>query len=319
MNNRICLLIPWYGKFPDFFEYFLQGCQRNTDILDIKIFTTNTWNSPLPSNVKIHSLDLRDLEALILKQTDYKINLDYIYKICDLKPLYGKIFETYLTHYDFWGYGDLDTVYGDLSNYLTNHKLNKYDAFSFREYIISGGFAIFRNNSLLNNLYSKSKDIDNVFLSPEYLGFDEAGKKMEECRKLIPAYELINIDNFECWTSLVQKEDFNGNIKLLSGEYMKESLRFNAKIIISDEIRVLNDFDRYAIYHLVYDKQNKTFKIPKKITSEKYHIVTSTGFYTPFTYKYLFFLLNSTRNFEQRIINIKKRISDSIKYRLKIK
>ena len=49
------------------------------------------------------------------------------YKIVDYKPLYGCIFHEYLKDYSHWGYCDSDVIFGDLSKYLTDERLNTYD------------------------------------------------------------------------------------------------------------------------------------------------------------------------------------------------
>lgn len=317
MSNRVVILIPWYGPYPSFFEYFLQGCKRNSNILDIKIFTTNQWDKPLPQNIEIIHLEINELEALFFQKTNLKVNLDFVYKLCDFKPLYGKVFEDYVKNYDFWGYGDIDTIYGDLTNYLSDDLLNKYDVFSFREYLISGGFSIFKNIPELNELYSKSKDIETVCNSTKYMGFDEAGGKMEQCRKLIPPNKLLHIDNFECWSYLIYDLIDKSSLALRNGDYMRESLRFNSKIIISDEIKAYDDYDRYAIYHMVTEKRTSIFKIPKNIKTEPYIIVSETGIYNPSTYKNWYWLLHNYRKGIGLINKFIQRIKDSFKYRFK--
>ena len=60
---------------------------------------------------------------------DFAITLHTPYKLCDYKPAYGEIFAPELSGYDFWGYGDMDLVFGDLRAYFTEDKLRKYDKF----------------------------------------------------------------------------------------------------------------------------------------------------------------------------------------------
>ena len=37
------------------------------------------------------------------------------YKLCGCKPFYGVIHKEELRGYDYWGFGDIDLIYGDLS------------------------------------------------------------------------------------------------------------------------------------------------------------------------------------------------------------
>lgn len=230
--------------------------------------------------------------------------------------MFGEIFKDILLPYEFWGYGDIDVIYGDLKKYLTKKILDENDIITFREYIVSGAFTILRKNEYTINLYKVSPDIDRVLSTESYMGFDEAGNKIGECRKLIPAYELTYIDNFICWTSIVQKESDNGNLKLYSRYFLKESILFCTKLVYNNgEIHIKSDPDEFAIFHLVREKRNPSFVIPKwkKIEDEFY--ITTTGFYNHKEYHNWYFLLSNVRKLSGFIKKIKKRANDSFNYR----
>jgi hypothetical protein len=155
-----------------------------------------------------------------------------------------------------------------------------------------------------------------VLSTESYIGFDEAGNKMEECRKLVPAYELLHIDHFMCWTSIVQKEADTGKLKLYSRYFLKESLPFCSKLEYRNgEIHFKSDPDEFAIYHLVTEKRNPSFVIPlkKKIGDEFY--ITTTGIYNHKEYHNWYFLLSNARKLRGLIKKIKKRANDSFNYR----
>jgi hypothetical protein len=46
--------------------------------------------------------------------TGLGLNLSNPYKLCDYKPLYARIFSELVAPYDYWGWGDLDVLYGDI-------------------------------------------------------------------------------------------------------------------------------------------------------------------------------------------------------------
>ena len=46
------------------------------------------------------------------------------YKICDLRLGWGTIFRDHVADYDFFGWGDIDVIYGDLRKFLTNDVLD---------------------------------------------------------------------------------------------------------------------------------------------------------------------------------------------------
>ena len=54
------------------------------------------------------------------------INLRSPYKLCDLKPAYGYIFNNLLKDFDYWGYSDLDLLFGNLDELLKKINDNNY-------------------------------------------------------------------------------------------------------------------------------------------------------------------------------------------------
>ena len=61
--------------------------------------------------------------------------------------LYGIIFADYLKDYDFWGFCDIDLILGDLSEFITNERLEKYDRIGIR-----GHLTLIRNIPEINSL-----------------------------------------------------------------------------------------------------------------------------------------------------------------------
>ena len=49
------------------------------------------------------------------------------YKCCDIKPVMGYLLEDQIKVYDFWGFGDLDVIYGNLREYYTDLLLDNSD------------------------------------------------------------------------------------------------------------------------------------------------------------------------------------------------
>lgn len=80
------------------------------------------------------------------------------YKLCVLRPAYEDIFSEYLDCCDFWGFGDIDLIYGNIRDFASDKVLAKFDVFSARKEYISGSFSLFRNNDFINGLYKRSPD-----------------------------------------------------------------------------------------------------------------------------------------------------------------
>ena len=58
------------------------------------------------------------IQQLIRNKFSFPVKIDSPWELCAFRPAYGDIFEEYFNGYDFWGYGDLDVIYGDLDKYI---------------------------------------------------------------------------------------------------------------------------------------------------------------------------------------------------------
>ena len=116
-DKKVCIIIPFFGEWPAYFNFFLSGCKHN-DWLDILFFTDNKLPLGAPDNVKLYSFSINNFNELCRRQIGIDIHLQYPYKICDFRPFFGVIFCEYLSDYTYWGYGDIDVIYGNLSRFL---------------------------------------------------------------------------------------------------------------------------------------------------------------------------------------------------------
>lgn len=125
--EKIAILVVYYGEFPPYFDLWIRSCEYNQTI-DFFIVTDNKFDD-LPDNVKIINITLDEFRKLAEKKLHKKVRIDYPYKLCDFKPLYGHILEDYLSDYDYWGHCDVDLIFGDLRRFFSEYKINKYDRF----------------------------------------------------------------------------------------------------------------------------------------------------------------------------------------------
>lgn len=149
---KVCLIVCWFGPFPKYFPIWLQTVKYNEDF-EFLIFTDNEKPTDLdiPDNVIFKKLTLSALKGRAEKVLKLKCKIDRPYRICDFRPMFGLIFEHELLNYDFWGYCDLDVIFGNISNFISKQMLSEYDA------IFNGGhFTIIKNNERMNLLFKKS-------------------------------------------------------------------------------------------------------------------------------------------------------------------
>lgn len=169
--KRICLVIPYFGKFPNYFRLWLESAKHNKDI-DFLIVTDNEYKYEKLPNVHIQQMTFDELKNRIQELYNFKIKIKKPYKLCDFRPAYGDIFKSELESYDFWGYCDIDLIFGNIKAFVTDEILEMYDKIN-----LHGHFSLFRNNEKLRTLYrSDFKDLVNytsVFSQDWSYHFDE--------------------------------------------------------------------------------------------------------------------------------------------------
>lgn len=169
---KICFLIPYFGKWPEWINFYLLSCKFNSS-LDWHFFTDCGKPSETPENVFIHDINLDAFNKLASQNLDLEINIQNPYKLCDLKPAYAVIFNKYIRDYDFWSYGDIDVIYGNINNFYTQELLRDYDIISNHTNFVTGHFCTLRNNPKVNHLYQIGGAYKSAFKNPKYVGFDE--------------------------------------------------------------------------------------------------------------------------------------------------
>lgn len=168
---KIAIIIPYFGKFPNYFNLFLKSCENNSSI-DFLIFTDDTSRYDFPMNVKVKYMKFSEFKNIIKSKFNFDLKLDNPYKLCDFKPAYGFIFDSYLTKYDFWGYCDVDLIFGNIRKFIDDNILEKYNKIFQR-----GHLSLVRNEEKYNKLFMKEYRgkvlYKEIFQSSENKIFDE--------------------------------------------------------------------------------------------------------------------------------------------------
>lgn len=249
-NKKCCFLVPYFGKLPSYFELFAKTCGKNSDYNWI-IFTDDTSNYNVPNNVEIIRMKFTELKQNIQSKFDFEIALDRPYKLCDYKPAYGYIFEEYINDYKFWGHCDLDTLMGNLNDFITDEMLENYD-----KLFCLGHFILYKNTHENNRLFmSKYKGINlykKVFKTNDIKVFDET---------FGGTYNINSI--FIEQNKNVFMDDFSLNFKILPTKFVRTKYNY-----------LTNSFDdesyKKAIYVWNNGKIERYYIREKSIVKEEF-------------------------------------------------
>lgn len=174
-TNKIntVLIIPYFGKIPDYFNLWLKSAEKNPDFTFF-IYTDLDFKVREDSNVKIKYTTFDDLKDRIKNLFGKKSKIKSPYKLCDYKPAYGLIFEDDIKEFDFWGFCDIDIILGNLNHFITEDIFENYDKIFFH-----GHFSLFRNCEKMNKLFLKKYknvcDYEYAFTTNYICHFDESG------------------------------------------------------------------------------------------------------------------------------------------------
>jgi hypothetical protein len=180
MKHKIGIITYYLGEIPWYFSYFLHSCKYNPTIDFIIITDGIVERNDIPANVFIHKISIDKFKTIAAKKLGFEVSVKHPYKLCDLKPAYGFLFPEILKSYDFWGHGDIDVMYGNIRDFMTEDILNSYDVISSRHDYVAGTFSLYKNTEQMNKLFMQSKDYRKVFTNPEHFCFDECSNLFDE-------------------------------------------------------------------------------------------------------------------------------------------
>ena len=154
-------LCPWYGKgtspatFPPWFNFYLLTCSRNSEFEWIFFSDSDEFPSSAPANVIHHKISKPDFTKLVFNQTHIALPTACIpNRLCDLRPAYGSIFSEFLSA-PMWGHCDVDVFWGNLSSFVKDRYIEKFDILTSRGHSMSGHVSLFKNLKD-NSFYYKS-------------------------------------------------------------------------------------------------------------------------------------------------------------------
>ena len=282
--KSIAYIIPYFGKLPPNFQFWLLTCSKNPTI-DWIIFTDDKSEYKFPKNVKIIYTDFQSIIKRIQSNYNFKIKIDKPWKLCDFKVAYGEIFKKELSKYDFWGYCDLDLAWGDIRKFITDDLLDKYEKIGFQ-----GHSTLYKNTKEVNSRYRTTiKGIPNyreIFSNSKGYAFDEGiiGEIYDELN--IPYYKETNFAH-------LSKYDYGFVLRHLPP---KDDYKNFRQIFIWDDGKIIR---KYLYNHQICNEEYMyihffcrpmTYKMEEASTDKKYVMYADVAeeLIQPITYNYIY-------------------------------
>lgn len=178
--KSIVVFIPYFGKLPKFYTVWKETAFRN-DTIRFVLFTDDR-SVCSERNIQVVHMAWQEMVSATQAHFPFRISLKTPYKICDFRPAYGEIFRAYTEGFDFWGYCDIDLLFGDIRKFITDEVLETYDRVFYY-----GHISLYRNCERMNSLYRYSEpeypavNYQECYSNPRAFYFDEFGGMYTKC------------------------------------------------------------------------------------------------------------------------------------------
>lgn len=180
------------------------------------------------------------------------------YKLCDLKPMYGRIFAAEIGDADYWAFGDCDLVYGRMMRSWLNRMTDEsVDVACVRKDWTSGPFTLMRNCEKVNSLYERAVNWREVVECPQHCGFDELGHNWLTRHRYggVPMETLRSEGNF---AGIMWSAD---DVKFVHEDVLCEDRLLHGEVKMHPYGRLTFNNDEIAAFHFINVKQTLGFNV----------------------------------------------------------
>lgn len=191
--KKCLIILPYFGRFNNYFDLFVESCRKNTTV-EWLLLTDDRTNLKYPNNIHVIYTTIEDIKKRVNEKMGFEVALDKPYKLCDIRPAFGFIFEEELIGYDYWGHCDCDLIFGDLDNRLQLLMCEEWD-----KIFAVGHLSLYKNTYENNRIFMNSVDgvkIYKEFMTcPDPCWFDEDWKEYNIVRLFIDAGKRLYLDD----------------------------------------------------------------------------------------------------------------------------
>ena len=173
LNPWLIMLCFYFGRWPAWMNFFVESCKWNPDIR-WRFYTDCGEPENRAANIDYVPISFADYKALARVRLGIAFDPAHPYKLCDLKPALGFLHERDTVDFPFFGYGDLDVVYGNIASFYGERRLVELDVVSTHPERLSGHFAVLRNTAALRHAFERIPNYRALLETPEQTGVDES-------------------------------------------------------------------------------------------------------------------------------------------------
>ena len=168
----LVMLCFYFGRWPAWINFFVESCKWNPDVC-WRVYTDCGEPENRARNIEYVPISFADYKALARARLGIAFDPAHPYKLCDLRPALGFIHEQDIAGYPFFGYGDIDVIFGKISDFYGAEKFADLDVISTHPERLSRHFAVLRNTPDLRQAFERIPDYRKTLEMPNQSGVDE--------------------------------------------------------------------------------------------------------------------------------------------------
>lgn len=166
----IHLLSLCYGELPSWIDKFIE--RINSQDVSLKCTCLGDVELESKDNFNFVRLSARDLCERVSKLVDVCCKKSTSVAFSDFRPAFGDLFSDIIQDCDWWGWCDLNVVFGQLSNFVFPSTLTEYDVITISPIFLSRSLTLLKNTQKVNLTYKTASFRDSM-LRQGYTGFDK--------------------------------------------------------------------------------------------------------------------------------------------------
>lgn len=180
MNPWLIIFIPYFGRWPAWINLFIESCKWNPGVR-WRFYTDCGEPENKADNVDYIHLSFDDYKALVRERLGIAFDAADPYKLCDLKPCLAFIHERDVADFEFFGYGDIDVVYGNIGKFYTEEIRERFSVLSTHPERLSGHFTVLRNTPAFRHAFKRIPGYATLLEHSAHAGMDEEPFKSVFC------------------------------------------------------------------------------------------------------------------------------------------
>jgi hypothetical protein len=149
--KSVLIIIDYFGTWPLWFDMFLKTCELNPTIHWL-LHTDCPVPPEAPKNVRFAALSREDYERRVGAVLGVRFSPRSMYSICNLRPAFGELYAQEIRDYDYFGWGDIDVLYGNIRNFYNDHVLT-HNVICSSAQTCTGHLTLLRNSAWLRQAF----------------------------------------------------------------------------------------------------------------------------------------------------------------------